>query len=176
MDEKHAHAGASPYARFVRMDVDDGQPPRPQDARPQLEILRQICMEGIPHNRELGVELLDVWPGGGRMRLAYREDLVGNPITGVLAGGAITALLDSACGMAVMAALVKPAAVATLDLRIDYLRPATAREAVLARADCYRLTRHVAFARAVAYHQDPADPIAAAAGAFMLTRRPQSRS
>ncbi len=155
------------------MDPQDGRRARPQDALPQLDILRQICMEGIPHNRELGLELLDVWPGGGRMRLAYREDLVGNPITGVLAGGVITALLDSTCGMAVMAALVKPAAVATLDLRIDYLRPATAHQAVLARADCYRLTRHVAFARAVAYHDDPDDPIASATGAFMLTRRPR---
>lgn len=151
--------------------------PRPiSEARPQLDVLRQICMEGIPLNRELSIELTDVWPGGGLMRLPYRADLVGDPVNGVLAGGAITALLDGACGMAVMAALVRPAAVATLDLRIDYLRPATAARDVVARAECYRLTRHVAFARAIAYHDVPTDPVASAAGAFMLTRRPRGSS
>jgi len=151
--------------------------PRPiSEARPQLDVLRQICMEGIPLNRELSIELTDVWPGGGLMRLPYRADLVGDPVNGVLAGGAITALLDGACGMAVMAALVRPAAVATLDLRIDYLRPATAGRDVVARAECYRLTRHVAFARAIAYHDVPTDPVASAAGAFMLTRRPRGSS
>jgi uncharacterized protein (TIGR00369 family) len=132
--------------------------------------MRQICMDGIPHNRELGLELLEVWRGGGLMRLPYRGDLVGNPLTGVLFGGAVTALLDATCGMAVMAALVEPAAIATLDLRIDYLRPATAGRDVHARADCHRITRHVAFVRALAYNDDHADPVASAAGAFMLTR------
>lgn len=146
------------------------------EARPRLDVLRQICMEGIPLNRELAIELSDVWPGGGLMRLPYRGDLVGDPVNGVLAGGVITALLDGACGMAVMAALVRPAAVATLDLRIDYLRPATAGRDVIARAECYRLTRHVAFARALAYHDSPEDPVASAAGAFMLTRRHRKSS
>lgn len=136
-----------------------------------LEVFRQICTDGIPHNRELGLELVEVWRGGGIMRLPFRDDLVGNPLTGVLAGGVITALLDATCGMAVMTALRIPAAVATLDLRIDYLRPAAARHPVSARADCYRVTRHVAFTRAVAYDVDPGDPLASAAGAFMLTHR-----
>jgi uncharacterized protein (TIGR00369 family) len=139
----------------------------PEDHR--LELMRQIATEGIPHNRELGMELLEVWDDGGSMRLPYREDLVGNPLTGVLAGGVITTLLDAACGMAVMIALAKPAAIATLDLRIDYLRPATAHRDVNARAECYRITQHVAFARAIAYDLDASDPIASAAGAFMIT-------
>lgn len=153
------------------MGIEDHRSRPISEAQPRLDVLRQICMEGIPLNRELAIELSDVWPGGGVMRLPYRADLVGDPESGVLAGGVITALLDGACGMAVMAALVRPAAVATLDLRIDYLRPATAGRDVIARAECYRLTRHVAFARALAYHDVPDDPVASASGAFMLTRR-----
>ena len=47
--------------------------------------------------------------GRGRMRLPYSAQLVGNPDTGVVHGGVITALLDQACGMAVGSALRMPA-------------------------------------------------------------------
>jgi uncharacterized protein (TIGR00369 family) len=100
----------------------------------------------------------------------YDERLVGDPETGVLHGGVITALLDTACGWAVMAAAASLKSTATLDLRIDYMRPATAGEAVFSRAECYRLTRSIGFARAVAYHSDPSDPVATAQGAFILDR------
>jgi len=86
----------------------------------------------------------------------------------VLHGGAITALLDAASGAAVFAALTDFVPIATLDLRIDYLRPAEVGQAVHAHATCYKLARNVAFTRAVAYHDDPADPIAHSVGTFML--------
>jgi len=68
----------------------------------------------------------------------------------------------------VFAALTDFVPIATLDLRIDYLRPAEVGQAVHARATCYKLARNVAFTRAVAYHDDPADPIAHSVGTFML--------
>jgi uncharacterized protein (TIGR00369 family) len=107
--------------------------------------------------------------------LPYRADLVGNPDTGVLHGGVITALLDACSGAAVFAALPRLVPIATLDLRIDYLRPAQAGCAVQAHATCYKLTRNVAFTRAVAYHEDPDDPIAASVGTFMLSTRGGTR-
>ena len=111
------------------------------------------------------VELSD---GSARMRLPYSADLVGNPDTGVLHGGAITSLMDACCGAAVFMKLIMPVPIATLDLRIDYLRPADPGRDVLAHATCFRLTRNVAFVRGIAYVDDEADPVAAAAGAFML--------
>ena len=92
------------------------------------------------------------------MQLEWREELVGNPETGVLAGGPLTAMIDSCCGMSVATMLKEPKPFATLDLRIDYVRPATPGKAVIAEAECYRITRSVAFTRAFAHHGDPKDP------------------
>ena len=80
----------------------------------------------VPHNNALGIEILELAHGQALFRLPYDEKLVGNPDTGVLHGGAITALLDGASGAAVFAALTELVPIATLDLRIDYLRPAEA--------------------------------------------------
>lgn len=127
-------------------------------------------MAGLPHAREIGMRLHRATAGRSLLSVAYQEKLVGDPESGVLHGGVITALLDTACGSAVMSMPVKLKATATLDLRIDYMRPASVGQTVYAAAECYRMTRSIGFCRAVAYHDDPADPIASAAGAFMLER------
>ncbi len=127
-------------------------------------------MNALPFGRELGMRLHQAEAGVALVSVPYAEHLVGDPETGVLHGGVITALLDTACGWAVMVAPGGIRSTATLDLRIDYMRPATAKRDVFARAECYRLTRSIAFARAVAYHTDPSDPVATAQGAFMLER------
>jgi acyl-coenzyme A thioesterase PaaI-like protein len=56
---------------------------------------------------------------------------------------------------------------ATLDLRVDYLRPATPGKTVVGRGECYRITRSIAFVRGQAHDGDPADPLAHVAGTFM---------
>ena len=125
-------------------------------------------MHVVPHNAALGIHVVDWGDGEASMELPYDEKLVGNPDNGVIHGGAITALMDACCGAAVFATLEERVPIATLDLRIDYLRPATPGEAVVAKATCYKRTRNVAFVRCFAYHADPDDPIAHAAGTFML--------
>nr|HEX4315248.1 PaaI family thioesterase [Kofleriaceae bacterium] len=124
--------------------------------------------DSIPHNHALAIEVLEVGKGEARFRLPYDARLVGNPDLGVLHGGAITSLLDGTSGAAVFAALAQLTPIATLDLRIDYLRPADPGRDVFARATCYKVTRNVAFTRAVAYHDDEADAIASSVGTFML--------
>jgi uncharacterized protein (TIGR00369 family) len=127
--------------------------------------------ELVPHNAALGLVLLELGASLAVYRLPYDRRLIGNPETGVLHGGAISSLMDACCGSAVFMALAQPMPIATLDLRIDYLAPATPERDVIARADCYRVTRNVAFVRAVAFHDDEAQPVAAAAGAFMLSTK-----
>jgi uncharacterized protein (TIGR00369 family) len=144
--------------------------PTPPPKAQVLAVMTQAFRDGVPHNAALGLEMVDVGPGEGyaTMRLPYSESLVGDPATGVLHGGAISSLIDATCGAAVFMKLTRPLAIATLDLRIDYLKPATPGLAVFARADTIKLTRNVGFVRALAYHEDAADPIAAATGTFMI--------
>jgi uncharacterized protein (TIGR00369 family) len=140
------------------------------DSRLPLALVRGFS-RNVPHNKALGMEILEMTPREALFRLPYDAKLVGNPDTGVIHGGAITALLDGASGAAVFATLVDFVPIATLDLRIDYLRPAEVGKAVHARATCYKTTNNVAFTRAVAYHDDPDDPIAHSVGTFMLATK-----
>ncbi len=96
-----------------------------------------------------------------------------DPDTGVVHGGAVTALLDNAAGLVARPKNMprETAAIATLDLRIDYLSAAQPKQAIVAHAQCYKRTRNVAFVRATAYQQDPADPIASCTATFMLGTR-----
>jgi uncharacterized protein (TIGR00369 family) len=128
-----------------------------------------MVRQGIPHCRELGMSVVEAAPARTVLRLPYQERLVGDPATGVLHGGAITTLVDTVCGMAVNLALGKMVAIATLDLRIDYLRPATPGQDLHAAAECYKLTRHVAFVRGTAYNAAPEDPVAHCVGTFMIS-------
>jgi uncharacterized protein (TIGR00369 family) len=135
----------------------------------RMKAAAAMIMQGTPHARALGFELIDVQRAKAWGKAPYREDLIGDPETGVIAGGVVTALMDNLAGVAVIAALEEPTSTATLDLRIDYMRPAEPGQDVLAMAHCYKVTRSVAFIRAVAYETDPDDPIATATGAFMLS-------
>jgi len=99
--------------------------------------------------------------------LPWREDLVGVEETGVLASGPIITLLENATSMSVWVRNKRFRPQATLDLRIDYVRAATPHRTVIARAECYRLTRSAAFVRGLAHDGDPDDPVAHAAGVFM---------
>ncbi|MEN3953348.1 PaaI family thioesterase [Iodidimonas sp. SYSU 1G8] len=140
-----------------------------QDDKFLRMIQSQKFLDRIPHMGALGVQLVDFAPGQVTIRLPYNQALIGNPDTGVLAGGAISAVLDNVCGSAVVARVVKTEAFATLDLRIDYMRPAEPGRDVFAFAECYKVTRRVAFVRGYAYHDDRAKPIANATATFMFT-------
>lgn len=125
----------------------------------------------VPHAAALGMTLVAMDSGRGIMEIAWREDLVGDPETGVIASGALTALIDHTCGLAVNSAGGMPQPIATLDLRIDHLRPAAPRAGITVEANCFRITRSVGFVRAQAWDVDPGDPVAIAQAAFMFTAR-----
>ena len=138
------------------------------DREQVLSYINQALAHGIPHAGALGIRARDCGPGWALLELPWAEKLVGNPDTGVLHGGAVTSLLDQACGMAIFMKLARPTRIATLDLRIDYLAAAEAHRPLLARAECYRMARHVAFVRAEAYHEAPHAQVAASVATFMI--------
>ncbi len=135
-----------------------------------ISLLPQLA-SGAAHTHALGFAYEGLEGDRVRIRAPWREDLVGDPDTGVLAGGLVTALLDHVGGLAVWIALDRFEPIATLDLRVDYMRAAEPRRDLIAEARCYRLTHSIAFVRAWAFEDDPADPVAAAQAAYMLSAR-----
>lgn len=126
------------------------------------------AMLGTGHNGFIGLRFVDQGDGWAEMAFDWREDLVGDPETGVLASGPIVSLLDMTTSMSVWTATRVFRPHVTLDLRIDYLRAATPRRAIHARAECYQVRRSMAFVRGIAHDGDATDPIAHVAGIFML--------
>jgi uncharacterized protein (TIGR00369 family) len=115
-----------------------------------------------------GLRLDRVARGEAWSSLPYRI-FVGDIKTGVLHGGVVTAMLDESCGMAVQLALDETRAIATLDLRIDYQKPATPGLDIKAHSICYRVTRSIAFVRSTAFQEAEDDPVATATACFMIS-------
>lgn len=148
-------------------DPNETQPPNPELAA-QLRAHAPRLFTAVPFATALGLELVDAEGMKARARAVWREDLVGDPDTGVIHGGVITTLLDNLCGFAVLLALREFRSAATLDLRIDYMRPAERGRDVMAQAECYHVTRHIAFVRATAFHEGDPRIIANASASFAL--------
>ncbi|WJY20294.1 PaaI family thioesterase [Fontisubflavum oceani] len=133
----------------------------------KARIARQF-IEAIPFSKALQMHLDTIGDGIAVISMPYSEALVGDPKTGVIHGGAVSALMDTCGGAAVMSHSDAPVGTATIDLRIDYMRPATPGQRILARAECYHVTRSVAFVRAQAFDEDETRPVASATGAFTI--------
>ena len=143
-----------------------------------LDDLNRKFVSRTPHMSDIGARITAVERNRGSMMLPDRPDWLGDPVRGLLHPGALTVLADSACGLAVGAALDQRMPYATLDLRMDYLRPAGPGHDVHCDAHCYRLTRNVAFVRGEVWQTERDEPIAVAQASFMLstpagTRRPK---
>ncbi len=132
--------------------------------------IAQQFISALPFAKSLGMQVEDIGDGSAILSMPWAEHLVGDPRRGVIHGGAVSALMDTCGGTAVMSHSDMPAGTATIDLRIDYMRPATAGEPIHARAECYHMTRSVAFVRALAWNLDESRPIATANGAFTAER------
>ncbi len=134
-------------------------------------------LEGdAPQAVAIGMRFLSAEDGVAIAQLPWRRDLVGDLDTGALFGGAVVTILDHVGGSAVFSALAASgatdvASIATLDLRIDHVRPSRRGETLTARAHCYRVTSTVAFVRAAAFETDELDPVATVQAAFAVNRR-----
>lgn len=126
--------------------------------------------KSVGHGRALGMDFVDSGENWTELSLPWREELVGVPESEILASGAIVSLIDTASGTAVWVTLGTFLPLVTLDLRLDYLRPALKGETVFARCECVKLTKQVAFTRGVAHSGEPDRPIAYSSGTFMISR------
>lgn len=141
----------------------------PPDPLPTFDPARFSRLGVGGHGGLLGLSYHAHGPDWCELKLPYRDDLVGDPESGVLASGPILTMMDMATSLAVWTKLGVFRAHATLDLRIDYLRPATPGKTVIGHGECYRITRSISFVRGQAHDGDPGDPLAHVAGTFMFT-------
>lgn len=125
-------------------------------------------ISALPYARALSLEMDEIGDGHAQISMPYSDALIGDPRTGVIHGGAVSGLMDTAGGAAVMSHPEAPGGTATIDLRIDYMRSATPGQRIVAIADVYHITRNVAFVRAVALDDDTDNPVATAVGAFTV--------
>jgi len=125
-------------------------------------------IQALPHSVALGMMLEELEAGTAVISMPYDKKLIGDPKTGVVHGGAVSALMDTSCGAAVMSHPSNPAGTATMDLRIEYLRAAQPGQRITTRATCYHVTRSVAFVRATATDEDTDTPVATATGTFTV--------
>ena len=138
-------------------------------AEDKARIARQF-IEAIPFSQALRMQLDEIGNGIAVISMPWSDALVGDPKSGVIHGGAVSALMDTCGGAAVMSHPEALAGTATIDLRIDYMRAAAPGQRITARAECYHLTRSVAFVRATAWDEDEGRPVATATGAFTVER------
>jgi uncharacterized protein (TIGR00369 family) len=132
-----------------------------------FDIRGYFAMREGHHGALLGIGYHDHGPDWAELALPYDPRLIGDESAGVIASGPILAMMDMATSIGVWLKLGAFHMHATLDLRIDYLRPAAPGRTVIGRGECYRITRSIAFVRGQAHDGDPADPLAHVAGTFM---------
>jgi uncharacterized protein (TIGR00369 family) len=149
--------------------------PGAADAQAARDRAARQFIGALPHCVALGMEVVNVGAGEAVIAMPWAEHLVGDPATGVIHGGAVSALMDTSGGAAVLCHPTAAHGTATMDLRIDYMRAAVPGQRITARAVCHHATRSVAFVRAEAFDEErDRGPVAVANGAFTL-ERPRTR-
>ena len=124
----------------------------------------------VGHGGALGISYVGHGADWVELGLDYQEKLVGVASSGIIASGPIISLMDMATSMAIWVKLDRFRHQATLDLRIDYMRPATPGRKIIGRGECYSIRRSVGFVRGLAHDGDPEDPVAHVAATFMFTK------
>jgi uncharacterized protein (TIGR00369 family) len=119
------------------------------------------------HGGFLGMDYEGHGEDWAELALDWREELVGDPETGVLASAVIISLLDNATSMSIWTKLGEFRPQVTMDLRLDYLRPSPKGARVFGRGICYHLTHSIGFVRGIAHNGDIDDPLAHASGTFI---------
>jgi uncharacterized protein (TIGR00369 family) len=145
-----------------------------------VEALRTLFEQTIAFNRVLGLRIVAIRPGSVDGSLAMKPKLIGHPTHQRLHGGVISASLDAMAGLAIIAAIGarhmdeppaqrmhRFARLGTIDLRIDYLRPATGASFTLS-AEVLRLGSRVASTR-MDFRDDAGELLASGAAAYIVS-------
>ena len=146
------------------MSATDPRTAQPFDPERFMKLVRQVG-----HGGALGIFYRGHGDNWAELGLPYDERLVGMPESGIIASGPIISLMDMATSLAIWVRLGRFRHQATLDLRVDYLRPAVPGRPIVGRGECYGVTRSVGFVRGLAHDGEAEEPVAHVSGTFMFT-------
>ncbi len=165
-------------ARMPPIDMGTHERPRPmaEITQEQRQKIAEQFIKALPFCAALDIRLESMGVAEASMSMPYDKRIVGDPETGVVHGGAVSALMDTCCGLAVSLHPDSAKPTATIDLRIEYMRPAKVGERIVTEAHVYNATRTVAFVRAFAHDGNPDKPVASATGAFTFSRIKKDKS
>jgi uncharacterized protein (TIGR00369 family) len=123
----------------------------------------------IPHHKSIDLKVVSAAAEKAVMCIRYDTRFIGDPDTGAVHGGLVTTMMDATGGLAVLAAVPEGTPIATLDLRLDYLRPAESEQVLFGEAQCYKVTANVAFTRGIAFEDgNRDDPVANFIATYMI--------
>jgi uncharacterized protein (TIGR00369 family) len=131
--------------------------------------LMAIMENEVPFNRYLGIRGESAEKGRGVLVLPVRPEFVGDPRRPALHGGVVSALIDTAGGLAAWSALADGETVSTVDLTVDYLEPGRLAGPLRAEAELLRKGNRVCHVR-VRVTQDET-VVAEGRGLYSIHRR-----
>ena len=135
-----------------------------------LEQLKEFMTNQIPFNRLLGIVIEDLQEGFCRLRIPFRPELVGDPFRPALHGGVLSALADTTGGAAVFSVVGLNDRVSTIDMLVDYLRPAELKD-VVCESSVTRIGNRLASTDMKLFHPDAPDQlIATGRGVYNVKR------
>lgn len=143
-------------------------PDEPSDIQ---QLLAKHFGQSIPFNTTLGIDIVAMERNVALTRLPYQPAFIGDADAGLWHTSVVIALIDATGGLSVQLALEQPEPIATLDLRTDYLRPSVVNKPLFARAECYHVTRYIAFMRGELFQESRDRLVAHCSAAFMRTSR-----
>ncbi|MAM59861.1 PaaI family thioesterase [Hydrocarboniclastica marina] len=130
--------------------------------------------EQVPHGRDLGMQVVSISGNQVCMSLTPQPWMLADEGTEEICTGVLYSLADSASGLAVFAEAQDLSPIATLDIRMDYFRPAVSDRTLSAVATCRHLNDEVAFIHCDVLSEGDNQPVATGRATFMRNTRGRS--
>jgi uncharacterized protein (TIGR00369 family) len=114
-----------------------------------MDDIKEMLMKRIPYYKTLGFKLIEIKDGKAIFELELRKELTQN---GMVHGGVLASMLDSACACAALSLIYPHGYITTIDLQVAYLKP-VAKGTLTAKAECIRNGKNISFSEAKIYNE-----------------------
>jgi uncharacterized protein (TIGR00369 family) len=139
------------------------------DEKKYLDAVTKATEEWIAFNKVLGIKVEELRHGYARFRIPFRPELLGDPVRPAIHGGVLSALVD-ACGGAACFTMVRVHdSLSTVDLRVDYLRPAKPAD-LICESEVIRMGNRVACVKSSVRGPDSDDPVVVSMAVYNVRR------